>query len=221
MAETSTRTVERALELVAAVCERGQASLAEAARDADLPASTALRLMRTLEGQSFLTRNDDGTYRPGSRLIQLGAQAFSRQMLASLARSPMEDVVSATGESVYLSIEGHRDTALYISIVEGTHSVRHTNWVGRTIPLETSAAGQVLRDQVPEAGYVVVESSVEPDVTAISAPVRAGGRVVAALSVLVPTYRIDQTKAARFGGLLLEAAQQVSHGLGETKENPR
>lgn len=221
MAEPSTRTVERALGLVAAVCERGNASLAEAARDADLPASTALRLMRTLEGASFLARDEDGSYRPGSRLIQLGAQAFSREMLVTLCRQPMEDVVSATGESVYLSIEGHQETALYISIVEGTHSVRHTNWVGRTIPLKTSAAGQVLRDDLPETGYVVVESRVEADVTAISAPIRAGHRVVAALSILVPTYRIDQVKAARFGQLLLEAAQQVSHGLGENKENPR
>nr|WP_272905209.1 IclR family transcriptional regulator C-terminal domain-containing protein [Sediminivirga luteola] len=127
----------------------------------------------------------------------------------------MEDVVELTGESVYLSIEGHHETALYIAIVEGTHSVRHTNWVGRTIPLETSAAGRVLRDAVPEAGYVVVESTVESDVTAISAPIRAGERVVAALSILVPTYRVDDVKAARFGQLLLEAAREVSHGLGE------
>lgn len=216
MAESSTRTVERALALVAAVCERGRASLAEAARDVGLPASTALRLMRTLEAGSFLSRDDDGGYRPGSRLIQLGAQSLGKEMLVTLSRRPMEDLVGATGESVYLSVEGHQSTALYIGIVEGTHSVRHANWVGRTIPLDGSAAGQVLRDQIPEAGYVVVGSSVESDVTALSAPIRAGGRVVAALSILVPTYRIDEAKSARFGQLLLEAAEQVSRGLGES-----
>lgn len=218
MAEASTRTVERALNLVAAVCERGSASLAEASREVGLPASTALRLLRTLEASSFLSRDDGGDYRPGSRLIQIGAQAFGKEMLVSLSHQPMEDIVEATGESVYLSIEGHAKTALYIAISEGTHSIRHANWVGRTIPLKGSAAGQVLQDQVPESGYVYTQSGVEEDVTAISAPIRAGGRVVAAMSVLVPTYRIDELKGAQYGQLLLEAAGQVSHGLGENKE---
>ncbi len=215
MAESSTRTVERALALVAAVCERGRASLAEAARDVELPASTALRLLRTLEAGSFLSRDDEGDYRPGSRLIQIGAQAFSKEMLATLSHQPMEDIVEATGESVYLSIEGHADTALYIAISEGTHSIRHANWVGRTIPLEGSAAGRVLKDQIPESGFVYTQSGVEEDVTAISAPIRAGGKVVAAMSVLVPTYRIDEVKGAHYGQLLLDAAGQVSRGLGE------
>lgn len=216
MAESSTRTVERALALVAAVCERGNASLAEAARDVELPASTALRLLRTLEAGSFLSRDDEGGYRPGSRLIQIGAQAFSKEMLATLSHQPMEDIVEATGESVYLSIKGHRETALYIAISEGTHSIRHANWVGRTIPLEGSAAGQVLQDEIPDSGYVYIQSGVEEDVTAISVPIRVGGKVAAAMSVLVPTYRIDEVKGTHYGQLLLDAAQQVSRGLGES-----
>src|SRR5690625_1778763 len=145
MAESSTRTVQRALTLLSAVCDRGSTSLAEAAREAELPASTALRLMRTLEASDFLARSQDHSYHPGPRLIQLGAKAFSREMLVPLSAVPMQQVVDATGESVYLSVPGHSQTALYVSIVEGTHSVRHTNWVGRTVPLQGSAAGTVLR----------------------------------------------------------------------------
>lgn len=219
MGEASTRTVERALTLMAAVCERGHASLVEAAREVDLPASTALRLLRTLEAGSFLSRDDEGNFRAGSRLIQIGAQAFSKEMLVTLCQQPMNNIVEVTGESVYLSIEGHKNTALYISIVEGTHSVRHTNWVGRTIPLETSAAGQALHHKVPSSGYVVMENTVESDVTAISVPVHAGERVVAALSTLVPTYRIDHLKIAHYGKLLVQAAGHVSSNLGENKEN--
>ena len=60
----------------------------------------------------------------------------------------MEELATETGESVYLSVEGHAATALYIGIVEGTHSVRHASWVGRTVPLDTSAAGHALRGKV-------------------------------------------------------------------------
>lgn len=214
MAESSTRTVQRALRLLASVCDEGSASLSEAAGEADLPTSTALRLMRTLEAEDFLVRDEASSYQPGPRMIQLGAKAFSRDMLVPLSRVPMQQVVDATGESVYLSVPGPRDTALYISIVEGTYSVRHTNWVGRTVPLRGSAAGAVLRGETPKAGYVVLENTVEPDVTAISAPIAAGGRVVAAMSTLVPTYRLNEQKRKRCGQALVAAADAVSQALG-------
>ncbi|KQQ09854.1 IclR family transcriptional regulator [Rathayibacter sp. Leaf296] len=214
--EAATRTVDRALALLAVVCDRGSATLAESARATDLAASTALRLLRTLEGSGFIRRDDDGTFRPGSRLIQLGAQALTSESLVALARPVMEDLVEETGESVYLSIEGHGATALYISIVEGTHSVRHASWVGRSIPLDGSAAGAVLTGRTPDEGFVVVVSGIEPDVTAIAAPVLAGTRIIGALSLVVPSYRERAVDEMRHGMALARAARLVSAGLGGT-----
>lgn len=214
MAESSTRTVERALNLLAVICDKGRINLVDSARAADLAPSTALRLIRTLEGSGFVRRDSDGSYRPGGRIIQLGAQSLSNESLVWLARKTMDDLAAATGESVYLSVEGHDKTAIYIAMIEGTHSVRHTNWVGRTIPLSLSAAGAVLRGEIPAEGYVVVEHGVEDDVTAIAAAVRSEQRVVAALSLVVPSYRITQLEAAKYGRLLVEQARLVSDGLG-------
>jgi IclR family transcriptional regulator, acetate operon repressor len=213
VAESSTRTVERALALLATICDRGGANLADSARDCDLAPSTALRLLRTLETTGFVIKEEVGTYKPGSRLIQLGAQALSNESLIALARPVMEKLVSETGESTYLSVEGHGGTALYISIVEGTHSVRHANWVGRTIPLDISAAGQALRGRVPDEGYVVVERGVEADVTAIACPVYSEARIVACLSLVVPSYRLTAPEAAQYGRMLASAAASLSSGL--------
>lgn len=213
MAESPTRTVERALALLAAICDRGGANLADSARDCDLAPSTALRLLRTLETTGFVSKEEFGTYRPGSRLIQLGAQALSNESLVDLARPVMEKLVSETGESAYLSVVGHGATALYISIVEGTHSVRHANWVGRTVPLDISAAGQALRGQIPDSGYVVVERGVEADVTAIACPVYSGVRIVACLSLVVPSYRLTAGGTDQYGRMLAAAAASVSSGL--------
>ncbi|MBB5162852.1 IclR family transcriptional regulator C-terminal domain-containing protein [Mycobacterium sp. AZCC_0083] len=216
MAEPSTRTVERALALLATVCERGGANLADSARDCDLAPSTALRLLRTLETTGFVSKDESGMYRPGGRIIQLGAQALSNESLIDLAAEAMEYVATETGESSYLSVEGHAGTALYISIVEGTHSVRHASWVGRTVPLDTSAAGHVLRGKVPEAGYVVVERGVEKDVTAIACPVYSEARTVAALSVVVPSYRLTATQAKQYGRTLLSAAAGITARLSSS-----
>lgn len=207
MADTSTRTVERALTLLGAVCDRGYVSLSDAARDVDLSASTALRLLRTLETSGFVRRDDAGDYRPGTRIVQLGALALSHESLVSLAAEPMKRLVARTGESTYLNVparpdgDGHQQ-GVYIAIEEGTHSVRHTSWVGRSIPLDGTAAGAVLGGQTGPDGYVIVRNGVEADVTAIASPVVMGQRVVASLSVVVPSYRVTPEEAEQIGALV-------------------
>jgi len=211
--------VERALALLAAVCERGSANLADSARDCDLAPSTALRLLRTLETTGFVSKDESGMYRPGGRIIQLGAQALSNESLVDLAAEAMEEVATNTGESAYLSVEGHAGTALYISIVEGTHSVRHASWIGRTVPLARSAAGPALRGEVPAAGYVAVERGVEKDVTAIACPVYSEARIVAALSVVVPSYRLTATQAKQYGRTLVSAAAGITARLSSSPKS--
>lgn len=157
-----------------------------------------------------MRRDDSGDFRAGARIVQLGTQALSDETLVELSRAEMLDLEAATTESVYLSVAGHRETALYIGIVEGRQSVRHTDWIGRTIPLDGSASGAVLRGATPEAGFVVVERGIEPDVTAIAAPITAAGRVVASLSILVPSYRMSPERTAHHGGLLRDAARRIS-----------
>lgn len=216
MPEPSTRTVERALTLLANVCAGSGVNLIDAARDADLATSTAMRLLRTLEKNGFVRRDNKGLYRAGGRMMQVGAQALSNEALVDLCRPTMEQMVGLTGESAYLSVPGHSQTALYIGIVEGTHSVRHANWVGRTVALTTSAVGKVLVGPIPPTDYIVVESGIESDVTAVAAPVRSGGRTVAAMSLVIPSYRVDEVKAHHYGHLLAQATKRVSNALGIT-----
>lgn len=201
-ADTTTRTAERALTLLSVVCEKGSVTLGEAAKAADLSSSTALRLLRTLESTDFVRRDDDGSYRPGTTVVQLGVLALSQESLVSLCHDPMTRVVEQTGESAYLSVPAPGKQGLYIAIVEGTHSVRHANWVGRKFPVESSASGSALQGDVGELGYCVVSDGVERDVTAIAAPIRVGERIVGALSVVVPSYRITAENIEHIGSLL-------------------
>jgi IclR family acetate operon transcriptional repressor len=220
----STRAVERALALLTEVCTREAASLTECARSTGLPASTALRLLRTLESAGFVSRDDDGgSFRSGPRMIQLGASAVGRSELARLARPALVRIGTATRESAYLSIEGIDETAVYIAQVEGTHGIRHTSWVGRAVPMAGLAVGQVFRGDVPEEGYVAGRDRLEPDVTAIVAPVRYPGGIAGALSVLGPTYRIDAETMHDYGRIVAAEARDLSVRLGwksDEQENP-
>jgi urocanate hydratase len=214
---SSTRAVERALGLLAEVCAEGAIGLTDCARRAQLPPSTALRLLRTLEKADFVARDERGFYRAGPRLIQLGAAALSRESLVGMAEPSLQRVVASTGESAYVSVFGPAHTALHVGMVEGTHAIRHTSWVGRTVPLDRTAVGAALRGVVSKAGYVAQRSSVEPDVTAIAAPIRRPGGVAGAISVVGPTYRIDDKKMHAFGRIVSREASVITEQFAASR----
>jgi urocanate hydratase len=211
---SSTRTVERALSLLFEVCTRGSVTLTECARETSLPPSTALRLLRTLETKGFVSRDGAGSFRAGPVMTSLGATALGRNELARLAAPALDRIGAQTNESAYLSVRGVNDTAIYISVVEGTHAVRHTSWIGRTVPMQGLAVGRVLSGDVPEVGYVAGRDLIEPDVTAIVAPVRYPGGIAGALSVLGPTYRIDDQTMHAYGRIVANEAAALSRLLG-------
>ncbi|MDJ0348370.1 IclR family transcriptional regulator [Cryobacterium sp. PH29-G1] len=207
--DTTTRTAERALALLSIVCEQGPVTLGDAAKAVDLSASTALRLLRTLEATTFIRRDDEGNFHPGAAIVQLGVLALSQESLVALCRDPMTRIVEQTGESAYLSIPAPGRQGLYVAIVEGTHSVRHANWVGRKFPLDSSAAGTALQGRTGDIGYCVVSDGVERDVTAVAVPIYVSDRVVGALSVVVPSYRITSSSIERIGQALLGESRQL------------
>jgi IclR family acetate operon transcriptional repressor len=216
----STRAVDRALDLLAEVCAHDHTSLSECARRASLSPSTALRLLRTLEAKAFVTRDPDGRFHSGPRLLQLGAAAFGRQSLVQLAEPALQRLVAACGESAYLSVRGPGETAIYVAMVEGTYPIRHTGWVGRTVQLHGTAIGQAMRAQVLPGGYIAQRSELEADVTAIAAPVRrpsdpaADASVAAVLSVIGPSYRIDDERMQQLGTLVAAEAQVLAGQVG-------
>jgi urocanate hydratase len=210
-----TRTVDRALDLLALVCDGGAPSLSECARRSRLPASTALRLLRTLEVRGFVRRDERGSFIPGTRVLQVAAQALSRSSLVRLTEPGLQRIVAATGESAYLSVRGPGETAVYLAVAEGTRAVRHTSWVGRSVPTAGLAVGVVLDGRTPPSGYLAQRDRDEPDVTAVVAPVTWPGGVAGAVSLLGPSYRITDERMEEFGRIVRTEARLVSEQLGD------
>ncbi|HEY2297661.1 MAG TPA: IclR family transcriptional regulator C-terminal domain-containing protein, partial [Jatrophihabitans sp.] len=67
---------------------------------------------------------------------------------------------------------------------------------------------------VPADGYLAQRDRLEPDITAIAAPIRRPRGVAAALNLLGPTYRIDEPTAHRYGRIVSAEAAHVSGLLG-------
>jgi urocanate hydratase len=213
---SSVRAVERALRLLECFSE-GQPSLAlsEYARMAGLPVSTAYRLLATLESAGFVRRNAGGSYSCGTRLLQIGLTALQNVSAYDVAEPHLQKLSDATGESAYLGVPADEGPIIYVRQSLSSRSVRHSAWLGRGVPYKGTAIGAAMRGKVGEHGFAVARRTLEPDVTAIAAPIHGrDGSIVAAINVVGPSYRISDADVDRFGAAVVEAARAISREIG-------
>jgi DNA-binding IclR family transcriptional regulator len=210
------RAVQRAFDLLALLGgERRAATLSELARDSGLPVSTVARLLASLEHAGFVRRDVDGRYGPGTRLLQLGLAALRSNSLYDLAEPHLRRLSEASGETANLAVRADEANAIYLRQFVSPRSIHHASWLGRMLDLKKTAVGAALLGQVEASGYVARRNTLEPDVTAIAAPVHGpGGRIVAALSITGPSFRINERALARFGTLVAKEARLASTALG-------
>lgn len=220
MPESTTRSVERALSLLRVICDDPDVTLSDAARAVDLAPSSAHRLLATLTGAGYVTKTAEGLYAVGPQMILLSGRVLAGNSLRRLCRPTMADLAEITGESVYLSVRSN-DRSLYIGLVTGSQAVQHRSWEGQTLSLSTSAAGRALTGRVGPPGWIAVPDKVEPDVTAIAAPITVDEEILAALSMVVPNYRLTDETTARFGALIHEHATALSQRLGSAPASVR
>ncbi|MDQ2850981.1 MAG: helix-turn-helix domain-containing protein [Actinomycetota bacterium] len=211
---TSTRAVDRAMALLSEVCSEPSLTLSECARRTQLPASTALRLLRTLEGSGFVTRDVRGSFEAGPRMVQIGTRALSVHRILEIARPALATVVDRTGESAYLALPGPGRTAVYAAAHEGTWPIRHSSWIGREVGLDAAAVRAALDGQTDACGYVTSQGRLEPDITAVAAAVRFRDRILAVVTVLGPTYRLTGTALTDCGAVMADVAHDLEQQLG-------
>jgi len=215
-ATEATRAVDRALLLLEEILTAEAApSLTEAARLAGLPVSTAARLLKGLERRGLVRRGSAGRFWPGPRMFHLAASSMRALPVHELAQEHLLALTAATGESSYLLIPGGSGTAVYVRQSESRSSVRHTSWLGRAIALEGTATGAALRGELGPGGYASGRGAVEPDTATAAAPVRdASGAIQAAISVIAPSFRVDDRGLEAIGAHVAEHARALSAELG-------
>jgi urocanate hydratase len=210
---TRPRATDRGLALLSAVADRPEGlTLADAARAVDLVPSTAMRQLRSLESAGFVERRADGRYHAGPELLRIARHLVGSTSLTARAAASLTMLSRLTGESAYLAEPLDRTQAVYVAMEQSPHSVRHVSWLGRSVPRRGTAVGAALAGRVDAVGTVVRRDAVEPGITAVSAPVRdVTGRVVAALSVVGPSFRLDDDRVE----LVRELVRREADALGD------
>ena len=208
------------------VITEGALSLSAAAARTRMPASTALRHLRVLTDHSYLIKNDVGTYSVGTSFLRLALaslQSGPYARLIAVVEPELERLVEITEESAYLAVRDV-DEAVYIATVEGRRAIRHVGWVGRSVPLAGTAVGEALLSDPVAPGTrpapVFNTGAIEPDVTAVCAPICDSSGPIAALSVLGPADRLAGGRLETAAAAAVEAAVATSSALSSGRAAP-
>lgn len=135
------QSVDRALTILDVLSD-GEMSLNDIKNKADLNKSTAHRLLQTLIYKGFVTQtSQDGHYALTTKLIQIGQKLVEDMDIIELAKPVMNHLSEATGEVIHLVVIDGKE-AVYIDKIESKGSIRMYSYVGKRIPLFSSAVGK-------------------------------------------------------------------------------
>ena len=115
----------------------------ELARRIGVNASTASRLLATLQDAGLVMRTDSGPYRLGLKLVTLSDRVLAGLDVRALARPLLARLVAETGETATLSVPGETE-AITVDFVPSASSVVSMARVGRPSVSHATAAGKVM-----------------------------------------------------------------------------
>lgn len=134
--------VDRALQILTLVSERGVLGVHETAREIGVAPSTAHRLFGTLCRREYLVRGSDRRYRPGPELLGRRLDAGVPRFV-SAARPYLDELFDCVGETVHLMILIGTNIRL-VEGIESHHDLRVARRVGEEFPAHTTAGGRAI-----------------------------------------------------------------------------
>lgn len=238
------RSVTRALDLLSCFDEdRLVWSVSDLARAAELPKSTVVRLVATLERAGMVWVRPDSQVVPGAGMLRWARLGQAAWELPDAVQQVMRDVAKVCAETLSLYVR-QGPVRVCVAQQQGPHTLRHVVTPGDALPLWGGAASKVLlvdadpdlldevaerspdgaefaaelRRQVETArstGYAVSHGERETGSSGVAAPVVDGeGRVIAALALGGPTGRFTPEQVARFVAVVTASAGEISDQIG-------
>src|SRR3954462_619019 len=144
-APTGTQAIDRAAQLLTLVLDSDEPlGVGDLALAAELPKSTASRLVSSLERHGLVRRNGArGKVQAGPAILRFAHRGIVERSLVDPPQDPLEVLAQASGETVNLAVPGSRGVE-HLAQVESRHFLGTGQWVGRTVDYHTTAVGKGL-----------------------------------------------------------------------------
>lgn len=119
-----------------------------------------LRLLRTMEADRFVRRDDAHRYRLGSRLFALADAAREQHVVREVAAPHLRQLNQRTGQTVHLAAWENGEV-IYVDKLDSVRSVRMYSQIGVPAALHCTAVGKVLLAAQPKRIREALLESIE------------------------------------------------------------
>lgn len=138
------QVLDRTIAVLQAVADSDtDLAAAQIARQLRLHKSTVHRLLVVLEHYRLIKKGPEGTYRLGTRLIELGESAIARLRLSDHAQLFLRELANQIGEGAHVTILSGTEM-LSIAHVEGRWSLQSLTRTGQRTQIHCTAAGKAV-----------------------------------------------------------------------------
>lgn len=138
------QSLDRALRILAIVAEENGLSLSEIAEKSGLAASTAYRMLTTLESHAMVEFNQaDQLWSIGVGTYRMGSAFLRRRHLVDRARVAMQQLMEQTGETANLGVL-EEDCVVFVSQVETHQAIRAFFRPGTRTSFHASGIGKAV-----------------------------------------------------------------------------
>ncbi|GAA3755419.1 IclR family transcriptional regulator [Salinactinospora qingdaonensis] len=215
----------------------------EIAQGVGISVPSAYRFISLLRELDLVEEDKGGTYVLSPRILALAENAERTMRMSHLLRPMVERLSSVTGETALVIRRvgdfatcteiSQSDRSVRLSFRPGQIMSLHQGagakallagmgqeWARRYFDRLESQPSQERQEAVlaelptiVEQGWAQSSAEVDEDVWAAAAPIKAGNKVVAALSVAGPQYRIDDERAALILDEVISGAAEISKAL--------
>lgn len=153
------QSLSRALQVLAELGD-GERTLDELATSVGVHKTTVMRLLRTLEAERFV-RRDERRYQLGSRLFELGHTALEQRGIRDVAHPHLARLSADTGGQTVHLATFENGAAVYIDKVDTTATVRMYSRIGLPAALHATAVGKVLVASLPPGQQQAVVGAID------------------------------------------------------------
>ncbi|MCX7026530.1 MAG: IclR family transcriptional regulator [Spirochaetes bacterium] len=145
MAEMKVQSLERAFNILDILARESVGlGLSEIAEAADLPRSTAFRLLAVLQKREYVRKSGkDARYRLGPGLVELSSMYLNNLELKTESAPAMKELAAAFGTIVFLACR-QGSKMVYIDRYDQFASLRTYAIIGQQKPLFSTALGKAL-----------------------------------------------------------------------------
>jgi len=151
LANVSTvQALERGIFLLQALAQNSAVSLSDLAVQVGMPASSAHRLLMTLQQHDFVDFDENTQlWQVGIEAFRVGSAYLTRTNFLDAAREPLRNLMQATGETANLAVMDKAEV-VFVAQVETINPVRAFFSAGTRALMHASGIGKALLAQMPK-----------------------------------------------------------------------